>query len=159
MNPVREWIDTVLRIAREQAETNQLNLKILERLFLFGIEIGQGRRLTPDERARLSRTVATAEAFMATLEICPAKYAACLDLIADDCVSDWSRFQPALRRMLENSSEFQFDHLDGGPAIWPGVREWFARQLDEMARQYPQYLSRREIPAILDRLDHPLDRA
>jgi hypothetical protein len=159
MNPVREWIDTVLRIAREQAQTNQLNRKVLERLFLFGIEIGRGTRLTLEERARLARTVATAEAFMAVLETCPEKYTDCLKQITEDCISDWPKFQPGLRRMLERSTEFNLEHVDPGPAIWPGIREWFANQLESVAHHYPQYLSKSEIPDILDRLDHPLDRA
>jgi hypothetical protein len=159
MNPVRKWIDTVLTIAREQAECNELNREILERLFLFGIELGQRKRLTPKERAFYLKTVATAEAFMAISVTCPQSEEICIDQMIEDCVDDWSRFQPGLKRLLERLMKCSLDHLNPGPAIWPRAKDWFADQLKAAARHYPQYLSAREIPEILERLEHPLDRA
>jgi hypothetical protein len=157
MNPIRNWIETILRVSREQAECNELNRKILQRVFIFGIEIGRGKRLTPKERVRLEKTLITAEAFMAIAEKCPPDKS--VDRIIDDCVVDWPKHQPKLKKLLERVMEHSLDEVDPGPAIWPEIREWIAGQFLAVSRAYPEQLPASEIPAILDRLDHPLDRA
>jgi hypothetical protein len=158
MNPVRDWIDTVLTVAREQAEYNELNRKILEQLFLFAIELGRKKRLTAKERAFYAKTVATAEAFVAISINRRPHEDICIDQMMEDCIGDWTRFQPGLKKLLERLLKCGLDDLNPGPALWPGIRDWFAGQLKSVARHYPQYLSPDEIPAILDRLEHPLDR-
>ncbi len=157
MNPIHDWIEAILRISREQAECNELNRKILQRVFIFGIEIGRGKRLTPRERARLEKTLATAEAFMAIAEKCPPNRS--VDRIIDDCVADWPKHQPKLKKLLERLMGHRLDEVNPGPAVWPEIREWIAGQFRAVSRAYPDQFPPSEIPAILDRLDHPLDRA
>jgi hypothetical protein len=161
MSRIREWIDTIVRISRDQAEYGEFHRKVQDRLFIFAIEIGRRKRLTPDERALYEKTLATAEVLLAITEKSVSNLAERIpyDPIMDDCVADWLAHEPALRRLLERVLGHSFAELDMPAGMWPGMRELIADQIRAVARVYPDELSESEVETILDRLEHPLDRA
>jgi hypothetical protein len=161
MNPIRQWIESILRISRDQAEYSEFTQKIQERLFIFAIEIGRRRRLTPQERAEYEKTLGTAEVLLAVTERSASSLAALIpmDRITEDCVGDWIKHEPHLKGLLEKLLGRSFKELDVPPGMWPEMREMMANQLKLISRHYPDELPETEITAILDRLDHPLDRA
>jgi hypothetical protein len=161
MNRIREWIDTIVRISRDQAEYGEFHRKVHDRLFIFAIEIGRKKRLTPDERALYEKTLATAEVLLGITEKSVSNLAERIpyDGIMDDCVADWIRHEPALKRLLERVLGRSFADLDMPAGMWPGMRELIADQIRAVARAYPNELPESEVESILDRLEHPLDRA
>jgi hypothetical protein len=161
MNPIREWIETMLRISRDQAEYGEFDRKIQRLLFLFAIEIGRGKRLTVKERDRYAKSMLTAEAFLAITE----RYSqdpqqrASSERLMSDCVANWQKHEPQLRRILERLIGSRFQAFDVPVGMWPEMRDMIAGQLVALARAYPEHVPPSEIPALLDRLNHPLDRA
>ena len=161
MNPIRKWIESLFRISRDQAEYGEFHRKVQERLFILAIEIGRRKRLTPEQCARYEKTQATAEVLLAITEKSVSSLAALIpyDQIMDDCVGDWIEQEPKLKRLLERLLGRSLQELDVPPGMWPEMRDMIAGQLKVISRVYPDQLPESEITAILDRLEHPLDRA
>ena len=160
MSPIRDWIESILRIAREQAEFGEFDRHLQRSLFLFAIEIGKGRRLTSQERESYAKTMITAEAFLAMTE----KHAddahrLCHERILSDCVSDWQRHEPRLRRFLEEMLGKRFRAFDVPIGMWPELQDILEAQIRTLARAYPEEVPARELPKIIARLNYPLDRA
>jgi len=103
MNEVREWIEMIISLSRDQAEYGEFHRKVQEQLFIFAIEIGRRKRLTPAERAYYEKTLATAEVLLGITERSISNLAERIpyDRIMDDCVVDWIGHEPALKRLLE----------------------------------------------------------
>jgi hypothetical protein len=161
MNPIREWIEGVLRIAREQAEYGEFERRIQQQLFLFAIEIGRKKRLTPMERERYAKSLLTAEALLAVANMCPKSRSQLLfnEQMVDECVINWDKHEPGLKKILERVMGGRFCALDVPVGMWPEIRDMFACQFEALSRAYPDQVPPSELPAILDRLKHPLDRA
>ena len=161
MNEVREWIEMIISLSRDQAEYGEFHRKVQEQLFIFAIEIGRRKRLTPAERAYYEKTLATAEVLLGITERSISNLAERIpyDRIMDDCVVDWIGHEPALKRLLERLLGRNFADLNVPSGMWPEMRELFSNQIRAISRAFPDQLPESEIGAILDRLEHPLDRA
>ena len=161
MNEIREWIDMIISLSRDQAEYGEFHRKVQEQLFIFAIEIGRRKRLTPAERAYYEKTLATAEVLLGITERSISNLAERIpyDRIMDDCVVDWIGHEPALKKLLERLLGRNFADLNVPSGMWPEMRELFSNQIRAISRAFPDQLPESEIRAILDRLEHPLDRA
>jgi hypothetical protein len=161
MNEVREWIEMIISLSRDQAEYGEFHRKVQEQLFIFAIEIGRRKRLTPAERAYYEKTLATAEVLLGITERSISNLAERIpyDRIMDDCVVDWIGHEPALKRLLERLLGRNFADLNVPSGMWPEMRELFSNQIRAISRAFPDQLPESEIRSILDRLEHPLDRA
>jgi hypothetical protein len=161
MNPIRDWVETILRLAREQAEFNEFDRRVQRLLFLFAIEIGRGRKLTPAERELYAKSMLTAEAFLAVMERHPphSYHRISQEQILNECVSDWQTHEPKLRRLLERMMGMHFQALDSPVCMLPEMRDMFESQFRAISNAFPDQLPPSELRIILERLDHPLDRA
>ena len=162
MNLIKEWINAILRIAKNNAEYSELHRKVQERIFLFGIEIGLKRKLSPQERAQYKKTLITAQTLFLFAEKDDAKLAGpnpVDHLTAQYLLHDWIAEEPSVRALLEKELGHSFDELDHMPAMSPQLRQMTLDQLKLISLLYPDQLPEEEIASILDRLDHPLDRA
>jgi len=161
MNPIKEWIESIAHISRENAEHSEFHQKVQERLFIFAIEIGRRKRLTPRERQLYEKTLATAQVLIGVTEKSVSNLAASIpfDRIADECLEKWIEKEPKLKSTLEKMLGHRFEELDEPPGMLPETRKMIAEQLKLLSRLFPDQLSATEIGSILDRLEHPLDRA
>ena len=160
MSPIRDWIESILRIAREQAEFGEFDRNLQRLLFLFAIEIGKGRRLTHEERDHFLKTMVTAEVFLVMTEKhADAAHRLCHERILTDCVSDWKRHEPKLRRLLEEMLGKRFRAFDSPVGMWPELLDILEGQIRTLAKAYPDEVPAEDIPAIIARLNYPLDRA
>jgi hypothetical protein len=161
MNPIREWIESILRIARDQAEYGEFDRRIQRLLFLFAIEIGQGRRLTAKEREQYAATMLTAEAFLAVTEKHPQASTNHIEheQIMTECVANWQAHEPKLRRLLERMMGERFQAFDTPIGMWPAMSDMFEDQFRALSHAFPEQFPPRELRVILERLHHPLDRA
>ncbi len=161
MSPGKEWLETILRIMRVNAQEREIYRKVQNRLFTFGIEIGLKRRLTEKERVLYERTRLTIKVLLTVAEqsLLRADASFPVDQILDSCLEDWLCFEPGLRTSLERMLGHGFDECAQATAMLPELRQLLIRQLKYFSSLCPDGLSDAEIESILDRLEHPLDRA
>ena len=160
MNPVREWIDELLAAAKKKAVLNQLKRDLDERLFLFAIEIGRGQRLMPDERRAFSRTFRTAQILLLLdedLTESPPQIKAMQNIMKQP-EEEWLLKEPVVKAELEHRLKHPLSDIDNS-TISPRERAMIAESLTVIATACPELLPPEEIESILDRIDHPLDRA
>ncbi len=161
MNLIKEWINAILRIAKNNAEYSELHRKVEERIFLFGIEIGLKRKLSPEERAQYKKTLITAQTLFLVAEKEDFKIDGPnpVDHMTTQYLDDWIAEEPLVRAALEKTLGHSFDELDHLPAMSPQLRQITLDQLKLISLIYPDQLPEAEIHSIIERLDHPLDRA
>ena len=160
MNPIRQWIDDLLVSAKKRAALAQIKRQLDEKLFLFAIEVGVGRSLTPDERREYAKTFRTAQIMLLMEE----------DLTADppDIVpirkilvepqKEWLLKEPVIKAELESRLKYPLNHLEDS-SMSPADRAAIIGYLQLIAETCPGILTVEELESIMDRLDHPLDRA
>jgi hypothetical protein len=161
MNLIKDWINAILRIAKNNAEYSELHRKVQERIFLFGIEIGLKRKLNTQERAQYRKTLITAQTLFLVAEKEDPKMDGPnpIDHLTAQYLHDWVAEEPSVRASLEKILGHSFSELDHTPAMSPQLRQMTLDQLKLISLLYPDQLPEGEIVSILDRLDHPLDRA
>lgn len=160
MNPIRQWIDELLSSARKRAALAQIKRQLDERLFLFAIEVGFGRKITPEQRRVYAQTFRTAQVMLLLEEelmsnppeIIPIKN------ILKDPEEEWLLKEPVIKAELESRLKQPLSDLDD-PGMSPADRAAILGYLQLIAETCPGMLSIEELESIVDRLDHPLDRA
>jgi hypothetical protein len=160
MNPFRKWLETELSLVRRRAEQEQRSRIFLESLFLLGIEIGRGRELAPGEKLALLRTFPTAQALAALHQFLeegdpiPAWRRAYAQ-----AVGNWSGREAMVRANLEVWFGGSLDEVAKPRPLCRKMRGTLKSQLQRLAAACGEQLDDTEVEAILDRLEHPLDRA
>ena len=160
MNPIRQWIDDLLACAKKKAAINQIKRDLDERLFLFAIEIGRGKRLMPDERHVYAKTFRTAQIMLLMdeeLTNSPPKVTPIKNIMKEP-EEDWLFKEPVIKAELESRLKHRLSDLEDA-VLSPEERAAIIRYLNMVAAACPSVLSIDELESIVDRLDHPLDRA
>jgi len=160
MNPIREWINDVLDYARKRAVLNQVKRQLDERLFLFAIEIGRAKKLTPHERHVYAQTFRTAQIYLLLeddLIADPPKFKPFKNVIKEP-QEEWLLKEPVVKTELEHRLHHPLSDFEE-PVLPPADRSSIIRHLKLASALCPRLLPADELPAIIDRLDHPLDRA
>jgi hypothetical protein len=161
MSPLKEWLEIILRIIRANAHDREVYQKVQQRLFTFGIEIGQRRRLTDKERVLYENTRLTAKVLLTVAErsLFNADATFPMEHIMDACLEEWLGLEPKLRAALERMLGHDFTEVAQTTGMPPELRQLLSEQLKYLAVFCPDGLSEAEIESIIDRLEHPLDRA
>jgi hypothetical protein len=160
MNFIREWIEDILAIATRRAAVNQLKRNLDERLFLFAIEIGRRQRLTPNQRPIFAKTFRTAQVLMLMEDDLVQKPPKSIPIknIIKRPEEEWLIKEPVIRAELEERLKHSLDDIED--SIFSAAdRRAIVRYLEIMSTRCPELLSAKEIESIMDRFDHPLDRA
>jgi hypothetical protein len=76
-----------------------------------------------------------------------------------EALADWLKEEPELREIFEEQFECKLNEYTQKPEMSPTLRSLLAEHLQQLASACPKGLAQDEIPRILDRLEHPLDRA
>lgn len=160
MNPIRQWIEDILIGAQKRAVINQIKRDLDERLFLFAIEIGRGQRLMPDQRKVFAKTFRTAQIMLLMEEELsdnPPKFKPIKNILKEP-EEGWLIKEPVIKAELEDRLRHPLSDLEN-PAMSSSDRAAIVGYLNLIAAACPELLSPKEIESIMDRLDHPLDRA
>ncbi len=160
MNPFRKWINDLLASVTKRAALNQIKRQLDERLFLFAIEVGRGKRLMPDQRRVYAKTFRTAQ-IMLLLEdelICRPPKMKPIRNIMKEPEEEWLLKEPVIKAELECRLKHPLTDLED-PTMSPADRATLVGYLRMIAQTCPELLSVEELKSIVDRLDHPLDRA
>jgi len=160
VNSIRKWIDDLLASAKKKATLNQFKRELDERLFLFAIEIGRGKRLMPDERRVYAKTFRTAQIMLLMdeeLTNSPPKVTPIKNIMKEP-EEDWLFKEPVIKAELESRLKYPLDDLEN-TVMSPSDRAALVGYLNLIASACPEMLTPREVESIVDRLAHPLDRA
>jgi hypothetical protein len=159
-NTGRRTLDALLSLSQELAESRELQRKVMERLFLLGISIGQRRMLTPEESIAYGRTVVTARqlTLMEDLSQGTGEYDEHNRRNMANAVMDWLRAEPELRKSLEEELDCDLSAPSPAGLLDQETRDEVARMLHAIAETTPEALRKEEIHSIVEKLDHPLDR-
>ena len=160
MNPIRQWIDDLLASAKKKATLNQIKRELDERLFLFAIEIGRGKRLMPDERHVYAKTFRTAQIMLLMdeeLTNSPPKVTPIKNIMKEP-EEDWLFKEPVIKAELESRLKYPLSDLEN-TVMSPADRAALVGYLNLIASACPEMLTPREVESIVDRLAHPLVRA
>ena len=160
MNSIRKWIDDLLASAKKKATLNQFKRELDERLFVFAIEIGRGKRLMPDERRVYAKTFRTAQIMLLMdeeLTNSPPKVTPIKNIMKEP-EEDWLFKEPVIKAELESRLKYPLDDLEN-TVMSPSDRAALVGYLNLIASACPEMLTPREVESIVDRLAHPLDRA
>ncbi len=160
MNSIRKWIDDLLASAKKKATLNQFKRELDERLFLFAIEIGRGKRLMPDERHVYAKTFRTAQIMLLMdeeLTNSPPKVTPIKNIMKEP-EEDWLFKEPVIKAELESRLKYPLSDLEN-TVMSPADRAALVGYLNLIASACPEMLTPREVESIVDRLAHPLDRA
>jgi hypothetical protein len=151
---MKPQFELFVNLAREQAKRHESRNQANIRLFLFAIEIGLRRKLTPEERTAYEKTFLTAYILcgVALGETPPSSF----DRIAIQCVLDWLKWEPHLKAEFEQTLGHSLDKPYRSQAMSPEMQQMV---VDGLAVLYDGEASKEEIAVFLDRLEHPLDRA
>jgi hypothetical protein len=141
-------------IARQQAEKHESRRKADMRLFLFAIEIGQKKKLTPEERHQYEKTFLPAQLLcgVAHGDTPPTSF----DRVAAGCIVDWLESEPKVRAWLERVLGHSLDEVYRPEGMSPEGRQVV---IEGLSMLYGEKLSKEEAASLLERLEHPLDRA
>jgi hypothetical protein len=150
---IKPEIDSLVNIARHDAESREERRQAQKRLFIFAIEIGRRKKLTPEERSLYEKTFLTAYILSGVAErgAPPSRF----DQLADGSLGDWLNIEPKVKAWLERAMGQSFDEADQR-RMSQETRQMVAEGLSML---YGDELSEAEISSILERLEHPLDRA
>jgi hypothetical protein len=161
MHPIRRIIDDLIRFARDFAEADQTRWRLLENVFLFGIAIGQRRRLTPQERDAYIKTLITAEVLVLIEDrsIGDSPKSKANSHAITEALDNWLREEPELREVFEKQFGCKLSEFNETQKMSPIVRGILIEHLQAVAAACPGALGEDEIGSIIDRLEHPLDRA
>ena len=160
MNPIRQSIDDLLAGAKEKAAMAQMKRELDEQLFLFAIEVGRGKRLMSHERRVYAKTFRTAQVMLMLKEDVvsrPPKEKPIKNIMKQP-EEEWLLKEPVIKAELESRLKYPLSDLEDF-IICPADRAAIVRYLRRMAAESPSVLSLEEVESIMDRLDHPLDRA
>ena len=160
MNSIRKWIDDLLASAKKKATLNQFKRELDERLFLFAIEIGRGKRLMPDERHVYAKTFRTAQIMLLMdeeLTNSPPKVTPIKNIMKEP-EEDWLFKEPVIKAELESRLKYPLSDLEDS-VMSPADRATLVGYLNLIASACPEMLTPREVESIVDRLAHPLVRA
>ena len=160
MNSIRKWIDDLLASAKKKATLNQIKRELDERLFLFAIEIGRGKRLMPDERHVYAKTFRTAQIMLLMdeeLTNSPPKVTPIKNIMKEP-EEDWLFKEPVIKAELESRLKYPLSDLEN-TVMSPSDRAALVGYLNLIASACPEMLTPREVESIVDRLAHPLVRA
>ena len=160
MNSIRKWIDDLLASAKKKATLNQFKRELDERLFVFAIEIGRGKRLMPDERRVYAKTFRTAQIMLLMdeeLTNSPPKVTPIKNIMKEP-EEDWLFKEPVIKAELESRLKYPLDDLEN-TVMSPSDRAALVGYLNLIASACPEMLTPREVESIVDRLAHPLVRA
>ena len=151
---LNEDIDGLINIVRDEAECREERLKAQKRLFIFAVEIGRGKKLTPHQQNWYEKTFLTALVLsgVARRESPPSSF----DQLADGSLGDWLDLEPRVKAWLERALGHSLAEAEQPPPMSPEIRQMIAEKL---AALYGDELSEAEIVKLVDRLEHPLDRA
>ena len=153
MNP-QEDIDGLVDIVRFEAECREERLKAQKRLFIFSVEIGRGKKLTPHQKSMYEKTFLTALILsgVAGRGSPPSSF----DQIADGSLEDWLDLEPRVKAWLERALGHSLAETEEPPQMSPEIRQMIAEKLVAL---YGNEFSEAQIAELVDRLEHPLDRA
>lgn len=156
MNPseIKQDIDDLLDIVRQEAEARQERAAAQRRLFIFAVEIGRRKKLTPEQRVQYEKTYETAYVLAGMADRTDPHSS--FDLIADESLKDWLDLEPKARTWLENVLGSDFSALSQ-PQKMP--RETRQMIMDNLSELYGDGITKAEIEGIIDRIEFPLDRA
>ena len=160
MNSIRKWIDDLLASAKKKATLNQFKRELDERLFVFAIEIGRGKRLMPAERRVYAKTFRTAQIMLLMdeeLTNSPPKVTPIKNIMKEP-EEDWLFKEPVIKAELESRLKYPLGDLEN-TVMSPADRAALVGYLNLIASACPEMLTPREVESIVDRLAHPLDRA
>lgn len=154
MNPFEFLIQRLL----ENAEAERVRRNMTERLFLFGIEIGQGKPLTSQEKLRYAKTFSTARYAMGAEEKVAddAPQRPAVEATINQTLDDWLKRQPELKKTLE---EWFGEEIDDNPApVTPEEYQEMKTMLRDTAIRSGLEMSDDEIDQLLQKLLYPFDR-
>ena len=160
MNPLRKWISDLLASVTKRAALNQIKRELDERLFLFAIEVGRGKRLMPAERRVYAQTFRTAQIMLLMdeeLAKSPPKLRPIRNIMKEP-EEEWLLKEPVIKAELESRLKHPLSDLEDA-SMSPSDRATIVGYLNMIAMTCPELLSVQELESIVDRLDHPLDRA
>jgi hypothetical protein len=151
---LKPQFELFVNLARQQAESRESRNQADIRLFLFAIEIGLKRKLTPEEKIVYEKTFRTAYLLsgIAVGQAPPSAY----DQIAAGCVSAWLEWEPQIRTRMEKTIGQSIDEPYQSHGMSPEMRGMVVEGLSIL---YGDEISKEEIAVFLDQLEHPLDRA
>jgi hypothetical protein len=160
MNPIRQWIDDLLASARKRAAVGQIKRQLDERLFLFAIEVGFGRKLTPEQRRVYAKTFRTAQIMLLMEDDLAAHPPEIVPIqrIMLEPHEEWVLKEPVIKAELESRLKYPLSELEDF-SMSPTDRAAVIGYLQLIAETCPGVLTIEELESIVDRLDHPLDRA
>lgn len=161
MHSIRSIIEGLLEFTRDYVGMEEARERLMENIFLFGIAIGLRRRLTPGERRAYLETLLTAEVLVLIEERGighPTEWEATSMAIAE-ALQNWLKEEPELREIFEEQFNCKLGHFREKPEMSPTLRSLLTKHLQRLSEACPEGLAPNEIPGILDRLEHPLDRA
>jgi hypothetical protein len=156
MNPIRQWIDDLLA----SAALAQIKRQLDERLFLFAIEVGVGRKLTPEQRRVYAQTFRTAQIMFLMeedLTVNPPEIVPIRKIMLEP-QEEWLLKEPVIKAELESRLKYPLSDLEDS-SMSSADRAAIIGYLQIIADTCPGILPVEELESIMDRLDHPLDRA
>jgi hypothetical protein len=150
----KEDIDSLVSLIRFEEESRVERLKAQKRLFIFAVEIGRGKKLIPHQRSLYENTFLTALLLSGVAG--KGNPNSSFDKVADGSVGDWLDLEPKVKAWLERVTGHSLAEVERSSPMPPEIRQLIADKLTEL---YGNELSQAEIADVVDRLEHPLDRA
>jgi hypothetical protein len=160
MNLIRQSIRDIVAIAQRRAVVAELKGKLDERLFLFGVGIGRGKKLTRDQRRLFANTFRTARIMLVMEDDLAKRPPVMIPIknILKEPEEAWLIKEPIIRAELQGRLHRSLDEIKDS-AISTTDRFAIIGYLDAIASERPDLLSPDEVDLILDWLDDPLDPA
>jgi hypothetical protein len=160
MNLIRQSVRDIVAIAQRRAVVAEIKGKLDKRLFLFGVGIGRGKRLTQDQRRLFADTFRTAQVMLLMADDLAKRPPALIPIknILKEPEEAWLLKEPIIRAELQGRLHHSLDDIKDS-AISTTDRLAIIGYLDAIATERPDLLSPDEIDLILDWLDDPLDPA
>lgn len=160
MSSFRQWLASQMELSLMRAEARQIRRYFMENIFLLGIEIGLGRRLSGSERFLFQKSFSTAEALIAIGKYTgSAKFDREFRQNVDRIVADWLHGEPVLKANLEWLLRMPLEEFNQPGAIPLDLRMTLKKEMKELAESCGESLTNEEIETILQKLEKPLDRA
>jgi hypothetical protein len=162
MHPVKKQLNDLIEYFTHCAEMAQFRRHIDQRMFLFGIEIGRRRPLTSYERQAYLKTFWTALTLLVVDETYQKSRGDedALKKAFAEATDNWLQNSRVIARWIE--AEQKHHGLPVPSKQWKmdsETRRLLVSHLERISAEWPEALPYHEIQSLLDRLEHPLDRA
>jgi len=155
MDSVQKLIETFVDLVKDYAGMERFQMKREYQLFLFGISIGLGRRLTPRECRAYHATRLTVEAILAHEDTYSKPRKIRRMQVVTTALDRWLENEQWLRPQLEARFGYEFKPPFYPYWIMPApIQKAFIEHIRALGEECSEPLSEDEIKSIIHRLDN-----